>query len=150
MAARAGLRLYAHDVAPGRMADLPGRSERAGVQVTLTDRPEAEAPYDLALVDAPCSGSGSWRRDPEGKWRLTPERLAELVALQAGILERVLPLVAGEGVLAYATCSLLEAENRGQVEAFLGRHPDWGLVKDRVLTPLSGGDGFYVAILRRG
>jgi 16S rRNA (cytosine967-C5)-methyltransferase len=53
-------------------------------------------------------------------------------------------------VLAYATCSLLEAENRGQVEAFLTRHRDWRLVEDRVFTPLSGGDGFYVAILRRG
>lgn len=149
MAARADLRLRAHDAAPGRMADLPDRAKRAGVRVRLTDRPEADAPYDLVLVDAPCSGSGSWRRDPEGKWRLTPERLDELTALQAGILDRVVPLVGAEGQLAYATCSLLQAENQAQVAAFLRRHPDWRLVKDRVLTPLDGGDGFYVAILSR-
>lgn len=149
MAAQAKLRLWAHDASPRRMADLPDRARRAGVKVTLTDRPEAGVPYDLVLVDAPCSGSGSWRRDPEGKWRLTPERLAELVATQAGILDRVAPLVAPGGALAYATCSVLEVENGAQAQGFLARHPDWTLELENRFTPLEGGDGFYLALLRR-
>ncbi len=149
MAARAELRLWAHDAAPRRMADLPDRARRAGVKVMLAERPEATAPYDLVLVDAPCSGSGSWRRDPEGKWRLTPERLAELQGVQAGILDRVVPMVARGGWLAYATCSLLEVENGDQTAGFLARHPGWRLESERRFTPLDGGDGFYLALLRR-
>lgn len=149
MAAQAKLRLWAHDAAPRRMADLPDRARRAGVKVTLTDRPETTGPYDLILVDAPCSGSGSWRRDPEGKWRLTADRLAELVATQAGILDRVAPMVAPGGALAYATCSLLEVENGDQAQAFLARHSGWRLEQERRFTPLDGGDGFYLALLRR-
>ena len=149
MAARAKLRLWAHDAAPRRMADLPDRARRAGVKVTLAERPEATAPYDLVLVDAPCSGSGSWRRDPEGKWRLTPERLAELQGVQAGILDRVAPMVARGGWLGYATCSLLEVENGDQTAGFLARHPGWRLESERRFTPLDGGDGFYLALLRR-
>lgn len=149
MAARARLQLYAHDAAPRRMADLPARAERAGARITLTERPETEAPFDLVLVDAPCSGSGSWRRDPEGKWALTPERLAEVAAVQAAILQRVAPMVAPNGVLAYATCSLLRQENGVQVRAFLATRPGWQLDAEHSFLPLSEGDGFYVAILTR-
>lgn len=149
MAGQARLKLFAHDIAPRRMADLPARAARAGVKVALTERPEASAPYDLVMVDAPCSGSGSWRRDPDGKWQLTPERLAELTCIQAEILDRVAPMVAAGGWLAYATCSFLQAENQAQAAAFLGRHPDWVLKKSLSLTPLSHGDGFFLALLRR-
>lgn len=147
MAARARLRLFAHDAAPGRMADLPDRARRAGAKVTLTDRPEAVGPFDLVLVDAPCSGSGSWRRDPEGKWRLTPQHLEETRKTQAQILDRVAPLVRKGGVLAYATCSLLRSENHDQVRDFLARTPGWTLDREQVFTPLQGGDGFYLAIM---
>lgn len=149
MAARARLRLWAHDANPRRMTDLPDRARRAGATVQLTERPEAEAPYDLVLVDAPCSGSGSWRRDPEGKWRLTPSTLAQVVTTQAAILDRVAPMVGAAGWLAYATCSLLPRENQAQIEAFLTRHPDWRLQRDHAFTPLQGGDGFYLALLQR-
>lgn len=147
MAARARLKLLAHDANPRRMADLPERARRAGVDVTLTERPEGGAPYDLVLIDAPCSGSGSWRRDPEGKWRLTPVHLDQIRQTQAAILDRVAPMLKPGGVLAYATCSLLRTENQDQVRAFLSRHPGWRLERDRVFTPLQGGDGFYLAIL---
>jgi 16S rRNA (cytosine967-C5)-methyltransferase len=109
-----------------------------------------EAPFDLVLADAPCSGSGSWRRDPEGKWRLTQERLDELCALQARIMDSCAGLVSAKGRLAYATCSLLEAENHSQAAGFLVRHPGWHLEQEHRLTPLQGGDGFYLAILARG
>jgi 16S rRNA (cytosine967-C5)-methyltransferase len=147
MAARARLRLFAHDAVPRRMADLPDRAARAGVTVSLTDRPETQAPYDLILVDAPCSGSGSWRRDPEGKWKITPETLAKIEKTQTEILDRVVPMLRRGGVLAYATCSLLRRENGDQVRAFLARHPGWRLHSDRTWTPLQGGDGFYLAII---
>lgn len=149
MAARAKLRLFAHDAMPRRMADLPGRAKRAGVTVTLTEMPEVTAPYDLALIDAPCSGSGSWRRDPEGKWRLTPEALAGIEETQRAILDRVTPMVRQGGVLAYATCSLLRRENTDQTRAFLLRHPGWTLRSELHLTPMRDGDGFYLAILQR-
>lgn len=149
MAARAKLALYAHDASPRRMTDLPDRAKRAGVRVAITAAPEATAPYDLVLVDAPCSGSGSWRRDPEGKWTLTPARLAELVALQAIILRRAAAMVAPGGVLAYATCSLLDAENAAQVTSFTAANPDWVVSDSHRFLPLAGGDGFFLALLTR-
>lgn len=149
MAARARVKLIAHDATPRRMADLPERARRAGVEVTLSEAPERGSPYDLILVDAPCSGSGSWRRDPEGKWRITPQSLDRLQETQAAILDRVAPMLREDGVLAYATCSLLARENRDQVEAFLARHPGWRLHGEHAFTPLEGGDGFYVALLQR-
>lgn len=149
MGARAELRLWAHDISQRRMADLPARAARAGLVVTLTEDPEVAAPYDLVLADVPCSGSGSWRRDPEGKWALTPERLAELTSLQANLLDRAAAFTGHDGCLAYATCSLLEEENEGQVTAFLHRHPEWRIQTSRRFTPLDGGDGFYCAVLAR-
>ncbi len=149
MAGQARLQLFAHDVAPRRMADLPARAGRAGIKVTLTERPESRAPYDLVLVDAPCSGSGSWRRDPEGKWKLDAGRLAELTRIQAEILDRASQMVAPGGWLAYATCSFLTVENLDQVQAFLGRSGGWSLEKHLSLTPLSHSDGFFLALLRR-
>lgn len=146
MAARARLRLFAHDASARRMADLPGRALRAGAGITLTDRPEVFAPYDLILVDAPCSGSGSWRRDPEGKWKITPERIALLEQTQGSILDRAALMLRAGGVLAYVTCSLLKRENGAQARAFLDRHPKWNLDRELTLTPLQGGDGFYLAL----
>lgn len=150
MAARARITAFAHDIAARRMADLPARAQRAGVKVTLTETPEKTAPYDLILTDVPCSGSGSWRRDPEGKWRLTPERLEELQGLQSQILDRAAAMVAPGGVLAYATCSFLRAENEERISAFLAANAAWRCTAQRRFTPLQGGDGFFLALLARG
>lgn len=151
MAARAKLRMFAHDADPRRMRDLPARAARAGVglRVLTTGEVGSAGPYDLVLIDVPCTGSGSWRRAPEAKWALTPARLQELIVVQAGILDQVAGLVAIGGVLAYATCSLLNEENMDQIAGFLTRHPEWVLQESRVLTPLEGGDGFFHAILTR-
>ena len=149
LAARLKSHIWAYDVEPARMRDLPERANRAGAKIGILSAPELKAPYDVVLVDAPCSGSGSWRRDPVGKWALTEARLAELTALQAEILAKAAPLVAQNGVLAYVTCSLLADENHGQITRFLQTAPDWLQVSSRHLTPLDGGDGFYSAILTR-
>lgn len=145
-------RFLAHDVHPRRMADLPARAERAGLKVRCVTTGELDAlgRFDVVLVDAPCSGSGSWRRDPEGKWALTPARLDEVAALQARILVDAAPLVAPGGALVYATCSMIDAENRDQVAGFLARHPGWTLSLQRRFTPLEGGDGFFAAVLTCG
>jgi 16S rRNA (cytosine967-C5)-methyltransferase len=149
MAARARLDLYAHDAGPARMRDLPARAERAGARISITTTPEKTAPYDLILTDVPCSGSGSWRRDPMGKWALTPERLAAVCALQGQILARAAAMLASTGVLAYATCSMLKEENEDQIAKFLSENEAFTCLLQRRFSPLQGGDGFFLALLKR-
>lgn len=142
--------IVAHDADPARMRDLPDRAARAGADVVIAATPAAAAgPYDLVFCDAPCSGSGSWRRDPEGKWRLTADRLNELTQAQTAILDAASALVAPGGRLAYATCSLLPVENEDRISAFLADHPGWEMTRSRQFTPIQGGDGFFVAVLAR-
>ena len=114
----------------------------------MLDDPTAFAPYDLILMDAPCSGSGSWRRDPQGKWALTLARLSDLIKTQAMILDKAAALLAPDGVLAYATCSLLQSENEQQIQSFLQRNPGFNLTQRR-WSPLAGGDGFFLAQMSR-
>jgi len=162
--------ILACDTNRARLAKLPPRAERAGagIAVRLLDggrEADQMADWndqaDLVLVDAPCSGSGTWRRNPEGRWRLTPGRLDRVAALQARLLDLAVPLVRPGGTLTYAVCSLLAREGAGQIEAFLGRHSSWA-VQDvpglfgrgdgggRLLTPRHDGtDGFFVARLLR-
>lgn len=149
LAARAPkARIEAHDIDPGRMRDIPVRAARAGARISTVAPGRLGRDYDLVLVDAPCSGSGTWRRTPEAKWRLTPERLAELCTLQAQILRAATARVAPGGRLLYMTCSLLDAENAAQVEAFV-RETGWQVAEQRRFTPLDGGDGFFAAQLER-
>lgn len=151
LAARARLDLFAHDAAPRRMRDLPERARRAGADVTILETSElaGSGPFDLVLCDAPCSGSGSWRRAPEGKWSLTPEKLADLCKTQAEILEQAAELVSPGGTLAYATCSVLADENAGQINQFLAQTPGWRKVRDDSWMVSDGTDGFYLALLTR-
>ncbi|UWQ94281.1 RsmB/NOP family class I SAM-dependent RNA methyltransferase [Rhodobacteraceae bacterium M385] len=144
-------RLFAHDALPQRMADLAPRAERAGVRITPVETCEiaGRAPFDLVVTDVPCSGSGTWRRDPEAKWRLTPEALENLVETQAEILDEAAKVVAAGGRLIYMTCSLFEAENEAQVAAFLVRHKGWSAGAIHVDTPLTASDGFFSAELVR-
>ena len=149
MASRVTGQFLAHDASAARMADLPARAARAGCEVRLMRKAELrEAGHDLVLVDAPCSGSGTWRRTPDAKWRLSPARLAELCALQGDILDEAAAFVRRGGLLAFMTCSLLRAENEDQTGAFLTRHPHASLTDARRFSPLTGGDGFYMAVLR--
>ncbi|MDU8912647.1 RsmB/NOP family class I SAM-dependent RNA methyltransferase [Aestuariicoccus sp. MJ-SS9] len=146
MAARTGAEVIAHDADPRRMRDLPVRAQRAGAVVTPVDAPEGA--FDLVLCDAPCSGSGSWRRAPEGKWLLTPERLEDLMHTQDQILEKASALVADGGYLAYVTCSVLDGENANRVTHFLSRRDGWTNVLQNRFLPGKDGDGFFLALLR--
>jgi 16S rRNA (cytosine967-C5)-methyltransferase len=148
--AAAGARVSAHDADARRMSDLPERARRAGAEIAILGPGalQAGATFDLVLVDAPCSGSGAWRRQPEAKWRLDAARLAELGALQAAILREAARHVRPGGWLGYATCSLLASENGDVVRGFLADHRRFGLAGERRLTPLDGGDGFYVARIK--
>jgi 16S rRNA (cytosine967-C5)-methyltransferase len=159
-------RLVACDTDRGRLSRMAPRLERAGVTIVesllLDPNREREAlagllgTADLVLVDAPCSGTGTWRRNPETRWRLTPDRLDRLVKLQSYLLDLAAALVRPGGSLVYAVCSLLEEEGRGQAAALSARS---ALVPEalamtagrsagsgRVLTPAHDGtDGFFVA-----
>ncbi len=148
LAARGG-EIFAHDIAPERMADIAPRAARAGVEIAQlsTDALTEHAPFGLVLVDAPCSGSGSWRRAPEAKWRLTPQRLVELAAMQDSILDAAATLTAPDGVLAYATCSVLRSENEERIDAFLSSHPDWHCTAQHSFAISDAGDGFFSAHL---
>ncbi len=144
-------RLMAWDVNPRRMADLPERARRAGAEVRILTDPECAAlkpVCDLVLADAPCSGTGAWRRKPEGKWRLTPAELDAFPPLQDSILDLAAARVKPGGLLVYSTCSLLARENEARAEAFARRHPDWRPDGARRLSPLDGGDGFFIARFR--
>lgn len=145
LAAR-GATVTAHDADPARMRDLPVRARRAQVQIAVASTPRGL--FDLVLTDVPCSGSGSWRRAPAGKWDLTPERLTMLRQIQADILARAASHVRPGGWLAYVTCSILACENQSQISDFLSKDPRFQLQFSRQLTPLDGGDGFFVAILK--
>lgn len=163
--------LIAADTNRERLRRLPPRAERAGasnIDIRLLDPgreleslADLEAAADLVLVDAPCSGSGTWRRNPESRWRLTPDRLAQVVNLQASILKTAAQLVRPGGALVYAVCSLIEAEGRDQVGHFLEARPRWqaeplNLPVGRPdgggtrLTPAHDGtDGFFFARLAK-
>jgi 16S rRNA (cytosine967-C5)-methyltransferase len=171
-------RLVACDVNAARSDRAAQRLRRAGVHNVTRHLLVGEgdkwlkrhaASFDRVLVDAPCSGSGTWRRNPDAKWRLRSETLAELTVTQAGILDAAIRLVRPSGRLVYATCSLLAEENEAQIEAALSRHAGMSAVPIAAvwaetiggacpstgpflrLTPAAQGtDGFFVAVLERG
>ncbi|WP_166415683.1 RsmB/NOP family class I SAM-dependent RNA methyltransferase [Cochlodiniinecator piscidefendens] len=150
-AAKADATFFAYDIDEKRMSDIPERAKRAGVRIKcLNDEQLAsEANFDVVFVDAPCSGSGSWRRSPDAKWNFTPERLQQLKSIQQDILNKAKSKTAPSGILAYATCSILSEENEHQIRDFLTENKDWVLLRQKQLTPVDGGDGFYFAELKR-
>lgn len=151
LAALCSAEIYAHDADPARMSDLPERAARAGADITRLDREEiaGHAPYDLVICDVPCSGSGTWRRTPEMKWRFSEADLAALVQTQAEILDEAAAHVALGGYLAYMTCSILAEENEAQTEGFGARHPGFALRGTRRWPVSASGDGFFLAQFER-
>ncbi|WP_424940046.1 RsmB/NOP family class I SAM-dependent RNA methyltransferase [Aliiroseovarius sp. S253] len=142
-----GADVTAHDLSWERMKDIPLRAERACVSIKRVRHGNLKelGGFDLVLADAPCSGSGSWRRAPHGKWLLNAEKLAKIHAAQMDILSAMPAFLNAGGRMAYATCSVLRSENRDQVQRFLDNHPDFQLTTEHQFTPLDGGDGFYLA-----
>ena len=163
--------LLATDTDRARLSRLAPRAERAGASIIETRllNPGRELEVlddwangaDCVLVDAPCSGTGTWRRNPEARWRLTPERIARLVKTQSDVVEVAAHLVKPGGALVYIVCSLLDEEGAGQVANFLSQHPEWTTDSLTLpagrrhgpgvrLTPAHDAtDGFFVARLRR-
>jgi 16S rRNA (cytosine967-C5)-methyltransferase len=179
-------RLDATDDDKRRLAPIHERLSRAGVHNADVRTPkygpsggsdplaDLQGEANLVLIDAPCTGTGTWRRNPDAKWRMRPGALEQRIKDQAEVLDRAAALVAPGGRIAYVTCSVLPQENGAQVRAFLGRHEGFKLVPPAeivsALGPKSadftaaarlsaegiqmtpgrtGTDGFFVSLLRR-
>ena len=144
-----GAKVTAHDIDAKRMKDIPARAARAGVRIDVASSPNKVAAYDLVFVDAPCSGSGTYRRTPEAKWSLTPDRLSELCLTQERVLNQSRQFACTNGRIAYATCSVFSEENQKIVQNFLEQNPEWVLLDEMRRFPSNTGDGFYLAIMEK-
>lgn len=173
LAARLGnaAEIIAADTDKRRLGNLAPRAARAGARIahTVLLDPGREmtalepwaARADHVLVDAPCSGSGTWRRSPEARWRIDTAGLARLTALQDHVLDLAAMLVRPGGTIGFVTCSLLDAEGPDRIAAFLARHPQWHTQPINIAAPttargggqrldpvITGSDGFFVALLK--
>ncbi len=175
--------VFATDDDKRRLAPIHERLKRSGARNVQVRTPKSVGDaiadlagrIDLVLIDAPCTGTGAWRRNPDAKWRIRPGALDQRVKEQADILDRAVPLLKAGGRIAYVTCSVLDEENGAQVRAFRSRHPDFAvqppaevasalgersfmfakavrLSQEGILmTPrTTQTDGFFVSLLRRG
>ena len=164
-------RVLAWDVREAALDVLRDRAQRAGISIISTHIAghTGAGTFDAVLVDAPCSGSGIWRRQPDSKWRLTQERIQKLTAQQDALLSQAAKLVRSGGALVYATCSVLPCENEDRISAFVNGHKEFsiepaaqrwsmlggtpmpGLEQFFHASPLkTGTDGFFCAVLRHG
>lgn len=154
-------RVDATDIRPAMLEELRERSARARLTNVRTVR-AADGSYDGVLVDAPCSGSGTWRRLPHMKWHTRPETIPQFAAQQLAILSANAAHVRPGGLLVYATCSLSHVENHDVVAAFLDTHPEYSAERSArdlggrfdgagitLLPATHDSDGFYVSCLRR-
>jgi 16S rRNA (cytosine967-C5)-methyltransferase len=176
-------RLIATDSDKRQLAPIHERLSRAGIHNCDVRTPKGEgdalsdirASADLVMIDAPCTGTGTWRRNPDAKWRIRPGALEQRLKAQAEVLDRAAGLVKPGGRIAYVTCSVLSVENSGQIRSFMARHPDFSIVPPKetvaalwdkaedftaatlqsaeglLMTPRrTGTDGFFVSVLRKG
>jgi 16S rRNA (cytosine967-C5)-methyltransferase len=164
--------IVACDIRQTALQQLAVRASRAGagiIRTRLSNPDPPEGLFDAVLVDAPCSGTGTWRRQPELRWRLTPETLADRITTQVRLLDQAAMRVRVGGRLIYATCSVLPCENEDRFEAFLARHPEFAirpcaeLWRESVKTAVpegmarffkasprtTGTDGFFTCVMER-
>jgi 16S rRNA (cytosine967-C5)-methyltransferase len=174
--------IFATDTDKRRLAPIHARILRSGARNVQVRTPKSvgdaiadlNGKIDLVLIDAPCTGTGSWRRNPDAKWRMRPGALEQRVKEQAAILDRATKLLKPGGRIAYVTCSVLDEENGAQIRASLARHPGFALVppadvanalgeraflfrravlisdEGLLMTPRrTDTDGFFVSLLRR-
>jgi 16S rRNA (cytosine967-C5)-methyltransferase len=175
--------IFATDDDKRRLAPIHGRLKRSGARNVQVRTPKSVGDeiadlagrMDLVLIDAPCTGTGVWRRNPDAKWRMRPGALEQRQKEQADILDRAAPLLKAGGRIAYMTCSVLEEENNAQIGAFRERHAEFSLQSPTdvlqslgerafmfgkaarlsregiLMTPrATDTDGFFVSVLRRG
>jgi len=163
--------IYATDIDKRQLAPIHERISRAGARNIQVRTPRGEADVltdlagriDLALIDAPCTGTGAWRRNPDAKWRVRPGALDDRLKQQEALLDRAVSLLRAGGRIAYITCSILQEENGDQIAAFLASHTEFAPVALNAahlpghrrgaalqLTPATAGcDGFFLAALER-
>jgi 16S rRNA (cytosine967-C5)-methyltransferase len=174
--------IYATDTDKRRLAPIHARIERSDARNVQIRTPQGDSDVvadlagraDLVVIDAPCTGTGAWRRNPDAKWRVRPGALEQRVKQQAEILDRAVGLLNPGGRIVYITCSVLDAENGAQIRAFLRRYAEFGVMppadavqvlgeragafrdaalmsaEGLLMTPRrTGTDGFYVSVLRR-
>jgi 16S rRNA (cytosine967-C5)-methyltransferase len=174
--------IYATDIDKRQLAPIHERIARADARNIQVRTPRGEADViadlagraDLVLIDAPCTGTGTWRRNPDAKWRIRPGALPERMKQQAAVLDRAATLTKPKGRIAYITCSVLAEENGDQVRAFVGRNPDFSVEKPTEVAQALGEraylfsraalicgegllmtprrtetDGFFVSLIRR-
>ena len=169
--------IHAYDADKHRLAPIHERLRRAGVRNVQVHTPDSDLSMlieklDRVIVDAPCTGSGTWRRRPDSKWKLTKENLEERLRQQEEVLSEAAPFVRPGGFLIYITCSIFPEENENQVYSFVSDNPEYELVsvgevweelygfdkpqpwssdmKSITLTPNSTGtDGFFFAVMER-
>ena len=153
--------IWAVDRSPGRLQRVAANAARLGLgsisaltadaAALLNDRPNWTGSFQRILLDAPCSGLGTLARHPDARWRITPAAIDGLLPLQRDLLDGLLPLLAPQGRLVYATCTFHPAENDQQIDQLLKRHPELELLQQHQRWPdaAAGGDGFFAAVLQR-
>ena len=149
--------IIAMDIHAHKLAELKKRAKRDGAH-NIETRPiegtkaikKLKGKADRVLIDAPCSGLGVLKRNPDSKWKLNPEFIERIKKTQAEILDQYSSMVKSGGKLVYATCSILPSENELQVKAFLKNHSEFTLIKDKKVSPAASGfDGFYMALMEK-
>lgn len=149
-------RIIAMDTEEWKLNELKLRARRCGVsnlELKTIDSSKVikrqANTADRLLLDVPCSGLGVLRRNPDAKWKLTPEYLEKLHALQAKIINDYSVLLKKDGLMVYSTCSILPSENQHQVERFLKEHSNFKLIREKTILPSEGFDGFYMALIKK-
>lgn len=150
-------KIIALDVEGWKLENLKKRAKRAGafnIEGRLIENnkviKQLENSADRLLLDVPCSGTGVIKRNPDTKWKLTPDTLEKTKSLQSSILHEYASMLKPGGLMVYSTCSILPSENRFQVEKFINAKPGaYTLIKDKTLYPSEGFDGFYMALLQK-
>lgn len=149
--------IIAMDIYGHKLTELKKRARRDGIH-NIENRviegtksiKKLKGKADRVLIDAPCSGIGVLKRNPDSKWKLEPDFLDRIRKTQASILDQYASMVKPGGKLVYATCSILPSENEQQVKGFLKKHPEFAFVRENKVSPSkSGFDGFYMALLER-
>jgi 16S rRNA (cytosine967-C5)-methyltransferase len=151
LAARSGLKIFAHDISAARMLEIAPRASRGGhaIEVISPQDLAPETKFDTVVCDLPCSGSGAWRRSPENKWSLTPKDLEGYVTLQRDIITKAVTHLAPNGYLALITCSIFAAENQEQRQFVSDNFPDLTFCSTTQYLPSATQDGLYLVTFKK-